>query len=356
MVEFAGYEMPLWYSSISEEHLAVRNYCGVLDISHMGRLIFEGKGSAPFLDYLVPSNVLNIAIGKGVYTVLCNDSGGIIDDIIIFRISGAKYFVVVNATNLQKDLDWFNQHNKLGVKISDMTAQSAMIAVQGPKAVDVLGKSLSIDATNMQRFAIAEYSIDGALCLISRSGYTGEDGFEIVIMETSYEDSTKALGIWDKLRSYEGLKPCGLGARDTLRLEAGLCLYGQDLNDSISPIEAGLAWTVSKDKGDYIAKSIIAGQMQSGTRISRIGIEMVSQGIPRKGYTIYKGEKIGEITSGTFSPLLKKGIAMGYVPSEFAKVGENIEVEIRGQRATAKIVKPPFYDQKLYGWKRARKD
>jgi aminomethyltransferase len=175
-------------------------------------------------------------------------------------------------------------------------------------------------------------------------------------MDTSYEAPTRALDIWNKLASYEGLLPCGLGARDTLRLEAGLCLYGQDLNDSISPIEAGLAWTVSKGKGDYVAKSIIEGQMQSGTKISRIGIEMVSQGIPRKGYAVYKGEKIGEITSGTFSPLLKKGIAMGYAPSEFAKVGEDIEVEIRGQRASAKIVKPPFYDQKLYGWKRTRKD
>ena len=348
--------MPMWYRSISAEHLSVRNLCGIFDISHMGRLIVEGESSSSFFDYLVPSNILKLAIGKGVYSVLCNDSGGVIDDIIIFRIGDSRYLVVVNAANLQKDLDWFYSKNRLSAKISDVTAQSAMIAVQGPRAAEVLRKSLGVEAANIPRFGIAEYYLDGSECLISRSGYTGEDGFEIVIMGTSYEEPGKALDIWNKIICYEGLLPCGLGARDTLRLEAGLCLYCQELNDTITPIESGLGWLVSKEKGDYIAKSIIESQLRGQTKISRIGIEIISQGIPRKGCALSRGEKVGEVTSGTFSPLLKKGIAMGYVSSEFAKLGEDIEVDIRGQKAPARIVKLPFYDQTVYGWKRAKKD
>jgi aminomethyltransferase len=343
--------MPLWYSGISAEHLAVRNSCGIFDISHMGRLIVEGNGSAEFLDYLVPSNMLNLSAEKGLYTVLCNESAGILDDIIIYRLAD-KFLVVVNAANLERNLQWMNSKNNFGARISDITMESSMLAVQGPDAVEVLRKALGIELSGMARFGIAEHDLQIGNLLIARTGYTGEDGFEIIINSDRPEG---ALAVWNKIIS-AGSLPCGLGARDTLRLEAGLCLYGQDLNDKITPVEASLSWVVSKAKGKYIGKQIIDSQMQGKAIISKVGIEMVAQGIPRKDYQIYKGSKIGEITSGTFSPLLKKGIAMGYVASEYSSTGTEVEIDIRGRRVPAKIVKPPFYDQTLFGWKRTEKN
>lgn len=321
----------------------------------MGRIIVEGNNSAPFLDYLVPSDVLNLPIGKGLYTVLCDQSAGIIDDIIIFRLNNLRYFVVVNASNLEKDLSWMNSKNSKQATIVDKTTGSAMLAVQGPKAAEVLKKSLGIDLEGMVRFGISEYMVEAIDCLISRSGYTGEDGYEISVMDTSHENPKRGVEIWNRIVS-AGAMTCGLGARDTLRLEAGLCLYGQDLNDSITPIEANLGWVVSKDKGNYVGKEIIEEQIINQPKIIRAGLEITSHGIPRKGYAIYKGEKIGEITSGTFSPLLRKGIAMGYVLIEFSKIGTAVEIDVRGQRLPAKIVKPPFYDPTTYGWKRLSKN
>jgi aminomethyltransferase len=342
--------MPLWYSGISAEHLAVRNSCGIFDISHMGRLIVEGNGAAEFLDYLVPSSVPDLSAGKGLYTVFCNESAGIIDDIIIYRL-GDKFLVVVNAANLEKDLQWMNSKNNTGARISDIAMRSSMLAVQGPGAVIVLQKVLEIELSGMARFSIAEHDLQIGNLLIARTGYTGEDGFELVFNSDRPE---KTLALWRKIIS-AGSLPCGLGARDTLRLEAGLCLYGQDLDEKITPIEASLSWIVSKDKSKYIGKQIIDNQMHK-TSISRVGIEMIGQGIPRQNYQIYKGNKIGEITSGTFSPLLKRGIAMGYVSSRHSNTGTEVEIEIRGQRTPAKVVKPPFYDQTLYGWKRTKKN
>ena len=351
VVEFAGYEMPLWYSGISAEHLAVRNSCGIFDISHMGRLIVEGDGSAEFLDYLVPSSVPNLSAGKGLYTVLCNESAGIIDDIIIYRLAD-KFLVVVNAANLEKDLQWMNSKNNFGAIISDITMKSSMLAVQGPQAVEVLRKALGIDLSGMTRFGIAEHILPIGNLFIARTGYTGEDGFEIIINSDKPE---RALAVWNKIIS-AGSLPCGLGSRDTLRLEAGLCLYGQDLNEKITPVEASLSWVVSKAKGKYVGKQIIENQMQGKARISRVGIEMIGQGISRKDHQIYKESRIGEITSGTFSPLLKKGIAMGYVSSEYSSIGTDVEIDVRGQRIPARIVKLPFYDHTLYGWKRTKKN
>jgi len=343
--------MPLWYSGISAEHLAVRNSCGIFDISHMGRLIVEGNGATEFLDYLVPSNVLGLHGGKGLYTVLCNESGGIIDDIIIYRL-GDKFLVVVNAANLDKDLQWMSSKNNFNARITDITTKSSMLAVQGPDASTVLQKTLGIELSTMARFNIIEQNLQIGNLLIARTGYTGEDGFELVINSDRPE---KALALWNKIISADSL-PCGLGARDTLRLEAGLCLYGQDLNDKITPVGASLSWVVSKAKGKYVGKQVIDSQMKSKAMVSRVGIEMIGEGIPRKDHGIYRGSKIGEITSGTFSPLLKKGIAVGYVSSEHSSAGLEVEIDIRGRRVPAKVVKPPFYDQTLYGWKRIKKD
>lgn len=351
MVEFAGYEMALWYSGISVEHLTVRNSCGVFDISHMGRVIVGGDNSATFLDRLVPSNILNLPIGKGLYTVLCNESAGIIDDIIIYRVADAKFLVVVNAANLGKNLLWMNAKNNFDAKISDITMKSAMLAVQGPDSAGIMQK-IGLDVSSMARFGISEFNLQSVKCMVSRTSYTGEDGFELVI--TDSDNNEKTLTIWSEIIS-AGAVPCGLGARDTLRLEAGLCLYGQDLNENTTPVEANLAWIIAK-KGDYVGKPVIEAQMKDRSRILRVGIEMSSQGIPRKGHSIYRGSKIGEVTSGTFSPLLKKGIAMGYVLIEHTKEGAEVEVDIRGQKFPAKIVKPPFYDQAIYGWKRIRKN
>ena len=351
LVEFAGYQMPLWYSGISAEHLAVRNSCGIFDISHMGRLIVEGNGSAEFLDFLVPSNLLNLSAAKGLYTVICNEVAGIIDDIVIYKLAD-KFVVVVNAANLEKDLKWMNSRNNFGSRISDNTLKSSMFAVQGPQAVEVLRKALEIDLSGVARFGVAEHDLQTGSLLIARTGYTGEDGFELIL---NSEEPKEALATWDKIIS-AGSRPCGLGARDTLRLEAGLCLYGQDLNESITPVEGCLAWVVSKTKGEYLGKQTIDDQMNYKTRISRVGIEITAQGIPRKGNQIYKGSKIGEITSGTFSPLLRKGVAMGYVANEYSSVGLEVEIDIRGQMVPAKIVKTPFYDQTFFGWKRTKKN
>jgi len=351
IVEFAGYSMPLWYSGISAEHLTVRNSCGIFDISHMGRFIVEGNGSTEFLDYLVPSSLQNLSSAKGLYTVLCNESAGIIDDIIVYKLDD-KFLVVVNATNLEKDLRWMNSRNDFGARISDITVKSSMLAVQGPQAVEVLQKAFGIDLSWTARFSIAEHNLQLGNLMMARTGYTGEDGFELIINSDRPE---KALALWDKIIA-TGSLPCGLGARNTLRLEAGLCLYGQDLNESITPVEACLSWVVSKTKGKYVGKQIIDDQMIGKTRISRVGIEISAQGIPRKGHQIYKESKIGEITSGTFSPLLKKGIAMGYVSSEYSSIGTEVEIDIRGQRIPAKIAKTPFYDQALFGWRRTKKN
>jgi len=215
-----------------------------------------------------------------------------------------------------------------------------------------LQKTLGIELSTMARFNIIEQNLQIGNLLIARTGYTGEDGFELVINSDRPE---KALALWNKIISADSL-PCGLGARDTLRLEAGLCLYGQDLNDKITPVGASLSWVVSKAKGKYVGKQVIDSQMKSKAMVSRVGIEMIGEGIPRKDHGIYRGSKIGEITSGTFSPLLKKGIAVGYVSSEHSSAGLEVEIDIRGRRVPAKVVKPPFYDQTLYGWKRIKKD
>lgn len=345
--------MPIWYSNISTEHLAVRESCGLFDISHMGRVLVDGRKSMTVLDYLIPSDLSKLETRMGIYSTICNKNGGVVDDIIIFRLEDKKYLVVVNAANLSKDLSLLVSNNSPSVNITDMTTDTAMFALQGPTAESLLDSFLD-NSTKLRRFGTLSTSIFGVDVIITRTGYTGEDGFEIIL-----HDPSSAIKIWESIilhgKSF-GLIPCGLGARDTLRIEAGLCLYGNELNEKITPVEAGLEWIVSSDKSDFIGKEKIMEQIDGETKRSRIGLNMDDRGIPRDGFQINNGsDKIGYVTSGTYSPLLKRGIAMGYVESEHCKDGKELTIEITGDNRRAVVTRPPFYDKSDYGWKRRDK-
>lgn len=352
LTEFAGYEMPVWYSSISEEHLAVRNTCGIFDVSHMGRISVTGQDSGAFLDTLVPSRISSQPPGKAVYTLFLNEDGGILEDLIIIKLSEENYLVVVNAVNNQKDLKHIlDNHHGSGSSIVDITGSTAMLAIQGPDASRILQPLTSVDLGQLKRFRSIEGKILGRRSLISRTGYTGEDGFELIIYGATNEDPSNATAVWEEL--IKGAKPCGLGARDTLRIEAGYPLYGSDISTETNPFEADLAWVISADKIDYIGSTAVArARGSTPTRIRR-GMTL-DQKIPRAHFEVLSstGNPIGVVTSGTFSPLLRKGIAMGLVSHANSEPGEKIRVVIRDTVDGGHVVRPPFYDERLFGWKR----
>ncbi|MEM2419398.1 MAG: glycine cleavage system aminomethyltransferase GcvT [Candidatus Bathyarchaeia archaeon] len=358
MTTFAGFEMPLWYKGITEEHLAVRNSVGIFDVSHMGRVIITGKDAERFLNYVVTNDVSTLTPNSALYTVMCNENGGIVDDCVVSRITQDKFILVPNATNREKDYNWLVQHSKgYDVNIEDVSDKSAMLAVQGPNAEKTLQKLCSEDLSKVERFKCASAKIAGIDVFLSRTGYTGEDGFEIYVWNTSIQRPDNAIKVWNAILEVGktfGIEPCGLGARDTLRLEAGLCLYGSDIDENITPLEARLGFVVKFQKDSFIGKNALLKQKEEGVKRRRVGLLMMEQGIPRRGYKIYddKGENIGQITSGTFSPLLKCGIAMAYIQTQYAQEGNTVNVEIRNKEAKAKIVPFPFYDQEKYGYKR----
>ncbi|MFN4133109.1 MAG: glycine cleavage system aminomethyltransferase GcvT [Candidatus Hadarchaeales archaeon] len=352
MVEFGGWECPLLFTSIREEHMAVRERAGLFDVSHMGEIFVEGKKALEFLQLVTSNDVSKLQVWDAQYSTVLNERGGIKDDIIVYRLDEEKFMVVCNAANREKIVSWFRQHLPEETTMRDITMTTVLLALQGPKAEKFLQKITSVDLSRLKRFKATWGDVAGEKALISRTGYTGEDGFEIFLMDVPQEAPGRAEKVWKAILQLGEILPCGLGARDTTRLEAGLCLYGNELSEDITPLEARLGFVVKFDKGDFIGKEPLLAQKAEGVKKIRVGLKIIEKGIPRQGHSIIRnGEIIGEVTSGTFSPLLKIGIAMGYVPAEL-KVGETVFIDIRGNPTKAEIAPLPFYDQKKYGYSR----
>lgn len=355
---FAGFEMPLYYKDITPEHLAVRNSVGIFDISHMGRVIVTGADSERFLNYVITNDVTMLLPNSAQYSVMCTEKGGIIDDFIVYRMEMEKFLVVFNASNREKDYDWIVKNSRgFNVKIDEVSDSVAMFAVQGPSAEKTLQKLSTEDLSKIGRFKCGHSRLAGVEVFLSRTGYTGEDGFEIFIWNAALAKPDYAVKLWSAvLESGKafGIEPCGLGARDTLRLEAGLCLYGNDIDENTTPLEAALGFVVKLQKEKFIGKEVLTRQKAEGIKQKRVGVKMLDQGIPRPSFEIYTdaGESIGHLTSGTFSPLLKYGIGMGYVQASHAQEGNAVSVRIREKMAKGRIALFPFYDTEKYGFKR----
>jgi aminomethyltransferase len=348
MVEFAGYEMPIWYTSTMEEHMAVRNHAGIFDVSHMGRVDVTGPDAGRFVENLFPTGIGKQPNGKSVYTLLLNKDAGIIDDLIVLKMEPERYLVVVNAASRAKDLKHMEESGDgLNFRMDDITEASTMIAIQGPSAIEALQPLTPLPLAGVKRFTHSFSTVKGIRAVITRTGYTGEDGFEIIV----YDAASGAIAVWEALA--KSATPCALGARDSLRLEAGLPLYGSDMDEATNPLEADLGWVISKDKQSYVGWQRLASLMQQGPSKVRRGIVM-DERIPRRDFKVtdQAGAEIGVVTSGTFSPILKRGIAMGYVKTPSPQLGEAVKVVVRDSPSGGKIAKFPFYDDSLYGWKR----
>jgi len=359
ITEFSGFDMPLWYTSIIDEHMAVRNSAGLFDVSHMGRVSIIGKGASDFLSHLLPTNSSKIRDGRAFYSVMCNENGGIIDDVITNKSSESDYSMVINAGNREKDIAWLKRvAQDYEVSVEDYSDSSALIALQGPLACELLQDIADSKLSELKRFSFIQSLVDGERCQISRTGYTGEDGFEITLYDTPLNQPERALKVWTKilaLGSGKGVLPCGLGARDSLRLEAGMCLYGQDIDEKTTPIEASLESIVNLDERKFIGRPVIEEQIKNGAARKRIAFSMRDAGIPRHGFDIlFSGKVAGVVTSGTFSPVMKKGIGMAYVPSPISSLGQILTVKIRESERNSEVVPVPFYDTTKYGYKRAK--
>jgi aminomethyltransferase len=342
-VDYAGWEMPIQYEGTLAEHRAVRAYVGLFDVSHMGRFQIQGSDAVPFIARLVTNDVQSIEVGQAQYNVMCYEDGGIIDDLLVYRLPD-RILAVVNASNKDKDLKWMQEHTEgLDVQIDDLTEQTALLAVQGPKAQQLLSRltSTDLDQTPYYRFTQAE--VAGSLSFLSRTGYTGEDGFEIWL------PVKQANKTWQTILAFGqdlGVKPCGLGARDTLRLEMGYCLYGHEIDQTTNPLEAGLGWIVKLDKPDFIGKQALISKREQGLNRRLVGIKLEQKHtpVPRQTYPIFQnGEQIGSLASGTISPSLGIGIGTGYVPVEYAKVGTGLLIPMREKLYEAKVTRMPFY-------------
>jgi len=352
MTEFAGYEMPLWYSATTDEHMAVRNSSGIFDVSHMGRFMVEGSRAGSFLEGMVPTNVQSQPQGKAFYTLLLNDGGGIVDDLIIEKLSDDRYMVVVNAANAKTDMEHLKDLAPGDFEIDDLTSGSAMVAVQGPKAADSLQPLTELDLEQLKRFRCTETKVAGEEALVSRTGYTGEDGFEVIVFGASIERPEGAMRVWERLAATS--TPCGLGARDSLRLEAGLPLHGSDIDQGTDPFQADLAWVISSGKTGFIgSKSVAEAAVRHPTSIRR-GL-VLDVGIPRHGFEIEGASgEVGIVTSGGYSPIIRKGIAQCRVGFDISGFGTKVRVNVRDARQGGTVTKPPFYDERLYGWKRQK--
>jgi aminomethyltransferase len=342
MVPFAGYNMPVQYAGINIEHETVRNAVGVFDVSHMGEFILKGDQALELIQKVVSNDASKLFDGKIQYAYLPNLTGGIVDDLLVYRIDEKTYMLVVNASNIEKDWNWISQFNTFGVDMKNISERTSLLAVQGPQAAAALQSLTTVNLTEMEYYTFKKGTFAGVEnVLISATGYTGAGGFEI------YFDNEHADAIWDaifKAGEPYGIKPIGLAARDTLRLEMGFCLYGNDIDETTSPIEAGLSW-VTKFTKDFNNSTALLAEKQNGVAKKLVGFEMIERGIPRHDYEIVDadGNIIGKVTSGTQSPSLQKAIGLGYVKTEFAKAGEEIFIKIRDNKIKAQVVKFPFY-------------
>jgi len=339
MVPFAGYEMPVSYAGLIEEHKAVRRRAGVFDVSHMGEFEVQGPGALEFLQWVTSNDVSKLFDGKVQYSCLPNGKGGIVDDLLVYRHSAARYLLVVNASNMAKDWDWLKGHaSRFDVKMTDHSDATSLLAVQGPEVAALLQPLCAVDLAAMEYYSFKVGDFAGVPdVIISATGYTGAGGFEL------YVPNERVLEIWNRLMEL-GIPPVGLGARDTLRLEMGYCLYGNDIDDTTSPIEAGLGW-ITKFTKDFFDREELDKQKTLGARRKLVGFEMLERGIPRQHYPIYDaaGNTIGEVTSGTQSPSLDKAIGMGYVQTAFSKPDSEIWIGVRDKKLKAKVVALPFY-------------
>ena len=344
MAEFAGYNMPISYSGINDEHATVRNTAGIFDVSHMGEFLLKGPDALDLIQRVCSNDASKLTAGKAQYSCLPNETGGIVDDLIVYCMEPDNlYLLVVNASNIEKDWNWISGFNTKGVDMENISDKTALLAIQGPKACDILQELTDVDLAGMKYYTFQKGTFAGVEnVLISATGYTGSGGVEIYF-EDKGDDAAK---IWDSILAAggpKGLKPKGLGARDTLRLEKGFCLYGNDIDDTTSPLEAGLGW-ITKFTKDFTNSEQLKAQKEAGVTRKLVGLEMIDRGIPRHGYTIVDmtGKEVGVVTSGTQSPTLGKAIAMGYVATELAKEGTEVAVVVRDKQLKAKVVKMPF--------------
>lgn len=342
MVPFAGYNMPVQYEGVNAEHETVRNAVGVFDVSHMGEFVLRGPNALALIQKFASNDASVLIDGKAQYSCMPNGKGGIVDDLIIYRVNSEEYFIVVNASNIEKDWNWISSLNDLGVEMENLSDQYSLLAIQGPKAAEAMQSLTSIDLSNMTYYTFQYGTFAGIEnVMVSATGYTGSGGFEVYVKN---EDANK---LWDAVFTAGanfGIKPIGLAARDTLRLEMGFCLYGNDIDDTTSPIEAGLGW-ITKFTKDFTDSEFLAKQKEAGVTRKLVAFEMIDRGIPRHDYPILdaEGTVIGKVTSGTMSPSMKLAIGLGYVTVDHSKLESEIFIEIREKGVKAKVVKLPFY-------------
>lgn len=343
IVPFAGYNMPVQYEGVTIEHETVRNGVGVFDVSHMGEFILRGPNALALIQKVTTNDASVLFDGKAQYSCMPNGKGGIVDDLIIYRKSEEEYFIVVNASNIEKDWNWISSHNDMGVEMENLSDEYSLLAIQGPKAAEAMQPLTDINLKDMVYYTFQMGTFAGIdNVMVSATGYTGSGGFEV------YVKNEDVNALWDKVfevgASY-GIKPIGLAARDTLRLEMGFCLYGNDIDDTTSPIEAGLGWITKFSKDNFTDKALFQSQKENGVSRKLVAFEMIDRGIPRHDYRIIdsNGKVIGKVTSGTMSPSMKVGIGLGYVTTEFAALDSEIFIEIREKGVKAKVVKLPFY-------------
>ncbi|MDO6739378.1 glycine cleavage system aminomethyltransferase GcvT [Wenyingzhuangia sp. 2_MG-2023] len=344
IVPFAGYEMPVQYEGVKIEHQTVRNAVGVFDVSHMGEFLLEGVDALSLIQKVTTNDASKLKIGDAQYTCMPNENGGIVDDLLVYKVKEETYLLVVNASNIEKDWNWISKHNLANVTMKNLSDAYSLLAIQGPKTIDAIQKLTSVDLSSIPfyKFVVGDFAgIEHVI--ISATGYTGAGGFEI------YCKNSEVQQIWDnvfKAGKEFGIKPIGLAARDTLRLEMGFCLYGNDINDTTSPIEAGLSW-ITKFNKNFINKDNLEAQKKTGTSKKLVGFELIDKGVPRKDYPILdeNGNTIGIVTSGTMSPSLNKAIGLGYVSTKNSNIGNEIYIAVRNKQLKAKVVKLPFYKE-----------
>ena len=342
MVPFAGYNMPVQYEGVNAEHDTVRNGVGVFDVSHMGEFLLKGPNALALIQKVCTNDASVLFDGKAQYSCMPNGKGGIVDDLIIYRIDAETYFIVVNASNIEKDWNWIASHNDLGVEMQDLSAQYSLLAIQGPKAAEAMQSLTSIDLSNMTYYTFQYGTFAGIEnVMVSATGYTGSGGFEVYVKN---DDAEKLWNAVFAAGASWGIQPIGLAARDTLRLEMGFCLYGNDIDDSTSPLEAGLGW-ITKFTKDFTDSELLKAQKETGVSRKLVAFEMIERGIPRHDYPIQdaNGNIIGKVTSGTMSPSMKVGIGLGYVSTSHSTLDSEIFIEIREKGIKAKVVKLPFY-------------
>jgi aminomethyltransferase len=341
LAPFAGWEMPLEYSGVVDEHLAVRLAAGLFDVSHMGQIAVEGPGALALLQALTPNDVSRLRVGQAHYSALTTDSGGFVDDLVVYRVEDSRYLLVVNASNVERDFAWIRDHGTGAVTLENRSDDYSLLALQGPLAVEMLASLTADPIEQLGYYRFADAVVAGEPTMISRNGYTGEDGFELMVAPKAAER------LWRLLLekgSPRGLKPVGLAARDTLRLEAKMVLYGNDIDEDHTVLEADLGWMVKWDKGEFMGREALARQKERGVARKLVGFELSDRGVARHGHQAWvAGRPVGPVTSGTHTPYLKKSIGLVYLPAEATSVGSEFEIDLRGRRAKASVVRTPFY-------------